>query len=988
MASVSELLRLVITGDGQGAISEFRRVGTSARTELGSAEAAARGFGQTTSTALIAGGAAAAAAGGGLLLALKKTSDAYVEAGRGVLQLQRVTGGSAEDMSRLKFAAQQSGIGVDQLATGLVRLSKNAEAGGAKTLAQFGVAVKDAGGNTRPTIDILKDIATRFETIPGGIEKTRAAVAVFGRAGADLLPLLNRGADGIDALAKQADALGLTLGQKDVDGIKQYTAAQRELSASWQALQVNLGKSVFPAVSEALKQVSGTVSGAAKAFAGLPPELQKVIGQGALLGSSILVAGGALSVIIGLGGRVASTFGGAAGGVGKFATSMRAVTTEGQGVRAALNGVEGGLSGGQVGFAAATVAVIGFTTAWAEMQRQTEKNVAQFAPNTGDLAKAFDTKDVQAQQVELAKLAVEIGKPRDVGTLNAGDSIKNFFGIYDDAGSKAKVVDETIKRLGDTITSLNVPADQARSTLDQLGIIMVRSGVSAGEVTAKLQPLYDALNQKSKVDSTRDSIDGFSSSAEGAGTAADGASAQLEKLAIGFSVVQTKADEAKPALTRNADALKGAFDPVLGLIDANRAYADSQKKLAEIASGTTPGLISATKNLADAQQRLNDVLKDDPLFGLASVSAESQIADARNRLADANARLAANPKDALAQTARDQAIGDLDRGEKRRQDDVRNAAQRNKQIRDAQNQVASAQQNVNEEKSKTGVASDEYAKASEDVVRNNIKVQEADAILAQYIKDHGVAAIGEINAKLDEWIAKGGPLGAAASQIKGQLQPLVDQAQAWADALGSASENLNGLIALTQQLNKSTPTGLQVLQRQGRAGPETFTAPQPKTRNLEPNEIIGAGGPLGNLLKPVNDFGNYLASFLPFAKGGYVSGGTPGKDSVPAMLMPGEFVLTADTVNKVGLGRLQQLNGSGNFDPGGSSVPAPMRPPAAIPAPTVNVSPTVAASNQEPVVMNTTIIQHTTMPETSGAAVVEALRGIAFRAGRGMKVPV
>jgi tape measure domain-containing protein len=37
-----------------------------------------------------------------------------------------------------------------------------------------------------------------------------------------------------------------------------------------------------------------------------------------------------------------------------------------------------------------------------------------------------------------------------------------------------------------------------------------------------------------------------------------------------------------------------------------------------------------------------------------------------------------------------------------------------------------------------------------------------------------------------------------------------------------------------------------------------------------------------------------------FAEGGPVTGGTPGKDSVPAWLMPGEFVLTKKTVDKYG----------------------------------------------------------------------------------------
>lgn len=49
-----------------------------------------------------------------------------------------------------------------------------------------------------------------------------------------------------------------------------------------------------------------------------------------------------------------------------------------------------------------------------------------------------------------------------------------------------------------------------------------------------------------------------------------------------------------------------------------------------------------------------------------------------------------------------------------------------------------------------------------------------------------------------------------------------------------------------------------------------------------------------------------------FASGGTVMGGTPGRDSVPAMLMPGEFVLKRSAVDALGVDFLQDLNQQGN----------------------------------------------------------------------------
>ena len=54
-----------------------------------------------------------------------------------------------------------------------------------------------------------------------------------------------------------------------------------------------------------------------------------------------------------------------------------------------------------------------------------------------------------------------------------------------------------------------------------------------------------------------------------------------------------------------------------------------------------------------------------------------------------------------------------------------------------------------------------------------------------------------------------------------------------------------------------------------------------------------------------------IAGRRGMAKGGLVTGGTPGRDSVPMMLMPGEYVVTKEAAKRVGLRALEALNGKG-----------------------------------------------------------------------------
>jgi hypothetical protein len=54
-----------------------------------------------------------------------------------------------------------------------------------------------------------------------------------------------------------------------------------------------------------------------------------------------------------------------------------------------------------------------------------------------------------------------------------------------------------------------------------------------------------------------------------------------------------------------------------------------------------------------------------------------------------------------------------------------------------------------------------------------------------------------------------------------------------------------------------------------------------------------------------------LAAIGAFAEGGIVAGGIPGKDSVPALLTPGEFVIPADVVAKMGAAHFEAYRRGG-----------------------------------------------------------------------------
>ena len=72
----------------------------------------------------------------------------------------------------------------------------------------------------------------------------------------------------------------------------------------------------------------------------------------------------------------------------------------------------------------------------------------------------------------------------------------------------------------------------------------------------------------------------------------------------------------------------------------------------------------------------------------------------------------------------------------------------------------------------------------------------------------------------------------------------------------------------------------------------------------------GAARGAGGFLSKLTHRDLPITTGLPFASGGLVPGPNSNKDIIPAMLMPGEFVLNKDAVARAGLARLTALNNS------------------------------------------------------------------------------
>ncbi|MPS27561.1 MAG: hypothetical protein E2576_11010 [Alcaligenaceae bacterium] len=131
--------------------------------------------------------------------------------------LSQKAGATAKELSTLAYAAQIEGMSLDGLGAALAKLSQlmlDAASGGkeaASTFKVLGVSIKNEDGTLRRSDEMLLSIADSFSELEDDAGKTAVAMRLFGRSGAEMIPFLNRGREGIEQLRQEARNLGLEI---------------------------------------------------------------------------------------------------------------------------------------------------------------------------------------------------------------------------------------------------------------------------------------------------------------------------------------------------------------------------------------------------------------------------------------------------------------------------------------------------------------------------------------------------------------------------------------------------------------------------------------------------------------------------------------------------------------------------------------------------------------------------------------------------------
>lgn len=230
--------RVVITAEIARALAEFRRFREHATNAL---EAVSAVGGKLNAVLGVVGLALSAGAIVGWIKGAIDATDAASD-------LSQKTGIAIKDLAGLELAYQMGGMEADALAGSQAKLSK-AIVDGNEGLERLGISSKNLDGSFKSNKQMMYEIADRFAGMEDGAKKTALAMSIFGKSGADMIPMLNGGSEGMRELDEMANKLGLTLSEEAVENAGQFNDTLDLLMLGGQGVARGIAAELLPTLS-------------------------------------------------------------------------------------------------------------------------------------------------------------------------------------------------------------------------------------------------------------------------------------------------------------------------------------------------------------------------------------------------------------------------------------------------------------------------------------------------------------------------------------------------------------------------------------------------------------------------------------------------------------------------------------------------------------------------------------------------------------------
>lgn len=190
-----------------------------------------------------------------------------VEFGSQLKDTSERLGVGTEELQKFQYAAKLEGVGSEEAAHSLSLLNRTigeavtGSGDAAQKFAAIGVSLKDVNGKTRPTLDVLEDVADHFQAMDDPAKKAALSMDLFGRSGQGLIPVLNRGGKAMRETYKEAEDLGGILGKDFIDQADKAGDQADRFSFALEGLKAKIALYVLPTLTQVLEFATAATAG-------------------------------------------------------------------------------------------------------------------------------------------------------------------------------------------------------------------------------------------------------------------------------------------------------------------------------------------------------------------------------------------------------------------------------------------------------------------------------------------------------------------------------------------------------------------------------------------------------------------------------------------------------------------------------------------------------------------------------------------------------
>jgi hypothetical protein len=182
-----------------------------------------------------------------------------------VRNFKQLSGASAEESSRFVAVLDDFGISAETGANAVFKLGRGAETNKDK-LADLGVEIaRNANGSVNLTETTL-NVADAYAKTNDPAKRAELTTLAFGKAGKDLIPVLEQGRKGLDEFFEGADNNFQLLSDEDLAKAREYELAMDALGDATSGLSREIGASAAPAVADFANAIANLVTAADNAL--------------------------------------------------------------------------------------------------------------------------------------------------------------------------------------------------------------------------------------------------------------------------------------------------------------------------------------------------------------------------------------------------------------------------------------------------------------------------------------------------------------------------------------------------------------------------------------------------------------------------------------------------------------------------------------------------------------------------------------------------